>query len=422
MLQAAFRFNALFSMLSGLAFVIAPAFFATLVGIGPKGFVFLGVNLLFFALMLLGLSTQWAMQRRWISVLGALVVIMDILWVAGSLFLASIPSMASDSGKMLIQGIALIVGSFALWQLIAIIKMVRLRPKNRRNTSMATTAGLALLLPMLAGCTLADVRTPSIHAAQPDSSLIEKGIALLDRVAESHGYSTWKAFHTQEVIFSDRWQADGFWPAQEQMLSLKSMPGTFTAMATLLDGPKAGEQWGLQSWRPYVRDVAGNLSFEPAQEAATAQTFYIPSLQYFNELPFRLLKADHMAYAGEREYRDRTYDLLFVTWGSFEPNVSHDQYLLWIDRETLLISMCQYTIRSAAPAFTGTIHFEDYRAVQGVYFPFKQTVILPAPENTLYPLDKYFFHQSLVESVTFDGFDKELLIVDASLVPRDVKP
>ena len=84
--------------------------------------------------------------------------------------------------------------------------------------------------------------------------------------------------------------------------------------------------------------------------------------------------------------------------------------------------MCQYTLREAGPVFTGTIHFGDYREVQGVFFPFQQTVILPAPEHTLYPLEEYFFHQTRGASVAFDEFEEDLLIVDTSLLPGDVKP
>ena len=422
-LYYALRSNALFSTLSGLSFVVASTYFATLIGIGQGGFLFLGINLLVFAGILLGLSSQLMKERTWTLVAAAFIVVVDILWVFGSLVLAAIPSMATDTGQSMIQGIALIVGLFALWQLTALVKLVLQRRKHRENpTSVASILGIALLVPVLSGCSPADLRTPLLHTAKSDQSLINKGRDLLNRVAESHGLSAWNTFHTQEIILNDVWQAEGFWPAADQQLSLKSILGTFTAQATLLDGPKAGEQFGIQSWRPYHKDTAGTLSFEPAQEDPTAQTFYIPSLQYFNELPFRMLNADLVAYAGERVYRERTYDLLFVTWGSFEPNMLHDQYMLWIDRETHRIAMCQYTLREAGPVFTGTIHFGDYREVQGVFFPFQQTVILPAPEHTLYPLEEYFFHQTRVASVAFDEFEEDLLIVDTSLLPGDVKP
>ena len=420
-LRHALRANAIFSILSAFAFLSASSYFAKLVGIGSEGFVSLGVNLAVFAILLLGLSSGWSLKRIWPLFVIALVVLLDALWVLGSFAIASTPSMATHAGKAMIMGIACIVGAFALLQAIALISLAMKRWKNRHRTSILSSATVALMLCIsLAGCSLADLRTPSLREADITSAT-EQGTALLQRVAQAHGHAAWQSYETQEVVLVDAWQAKSWWPAQEQSLSLKSILGTFTAQASFLDGPQAAERWGIQSWRAYKRDVSGNLIFLYDEDSTAAHTFYLPSLHYFNELPFRMLKADLIAYAGERIYRDKTYDLIFATWGSFEPNETHDQYLLWIDRETNLIEMCQYTLRDAAPAYTGTIHFDDYRMVQGVVFPFKQTVTIPAPEHTLYPLDEYFFHQSRVDSVAFDAFEKEELIVDESRIPGDVK-
>ena len=411
--------NAAFSLISALCFFFVPNVFAAWVGIGSVGFVSLGINLFVFALILAGLATRWALRSNWALIGVATVIVMDIAWVAGSFFLVALPSMTTDAGRIFVLSIAVVVGLFALLQSYALIRLGFARRKSRRTAGSALL--VAIVLPTLVGCSMADVRTAPLRDAAPESELIDKGRSLLQRVADTHGLAIWRTYTTQEVIMTDAWQAASWWPESEQKISLKTLPGTFTGKVTFLEGSSAGTEWGIQSWRAYRRDPTGRLSFEPAQEEPTAQTFYLPSLQYFNELPFRLLKATHIAYAGEREYRGKIYDLIFASWGSFEPNPDHDQYLLWIDRSTMLVAMCQYTLRDAAPAFTGTIHFEDYRDLNGVQFPFKQTVILPAPENTLYPLDEYFFHQSRVESVSFDAFDRAELIVDASLEPGDAK-
>jgi len=149
--------------------------------------------------------------------------------------------------------------------------------------------------------------------------------------------------------------------------------------------------------------------------------FYLPALQYFDELPFRLLSAEFVAYAGDKTHHGKNYHLVFATWGSFAPNLQHDQYLLWINQETLLVEMCLYTVRDLLNWATGTIHFEDYREVQGVMFAFRQSVVLPRPENTAYPLEKNFYHRLLFEEVKFDAFDKQVLIIDASKDVGDFK-
>lgn len=426
LLQNFLRGNALFSLISGVLFLLFANTLAGLVGIGTGGFTFLGGNLIIFALLLAGLSTDAVLGKTWGLVLAGVVILMDLLWIAGSVMVATLPSMATTQGKLLILGISVIVGTFAIGQSVGLFKILRHR-RRRSNLSQATGssaaswAGVLLWLPLLSGCGPVDIRPASLQVAASSPELLERGRVMVEQLAEVHGYKAWQQYRTQEVRFTDAWQAQSWWPTPKQELLLKSIAGTFTAQATLLDGPHVGEKLGIQNWKSYRQGTDGELTFEPAVEELTVQNFYIPSLQYFNELPFRLLGADLVAYGGERIYRGRTYDLLLATWGSLEPNEQHDQYLLWIDRETGLLAICQYTVREIMMAVTGTIHFEDYREVQGVYFPFKQTVILPAPENTLYPLDDYFFHQSVVSSVSFDTFEPEVLIVDASVAPEDRK-
>lgn len=425
-LQRALRTNAMFSMISGISFLVAASFFATLVGIGASQFQLLGINLLVFAAALFGLSRDSMLKKTWALWAAGAVILMDFLWVLGSLVLSQLPSLTTDTGKLLVLGISVIVGVFGLWQTYGVIQIRKYRKQNagQHGTSASASISIALLLvlPALTGCGPADLRPDMLQGDVVSQSLIDKGLALRERVVTAHGYDAWQTFDTQEVIATDVWQVPGFWSTDIQRFSLKSVLGTFTAQVNLLDGPEKGEILGTQAWQGYHVDTKGNLSLEPPTEEDTAQNFYIPSLQYFNELPFRLLKADRVAYAGEREYRDQMYDLLFVTWGSFDVSSAIDQYVLWINRETGLVSMTHYTVRDAGAIFTGTIHFEDYRDVQGIQFPFRHTVILPAPENTLYPLDKYFFHQTRVESTAFDGFDRAALIVDSTLAaPADVK-
>ena len=111
-----------------------------------------------------------------------------------------------------------------------------------------------------------------------------------------------------------------------------------------------------------------------------------------------------------------------MSWGSAKPTTEVDQYLLWIDRETLLVQMARYTLREAiqlasGPMATvyrsvaaGTIHYDDYREVGGVMVPFEQTVTLPPPELTEYPLEASFFHRLVAKRVRFDTVPAEALI------------
>jgi hypothetical protein len=53
--------------------------------------------------------------------------------------------------------------------------------------------------------------------------------------------------------------------------------------------------------------------------------------------------------------------------------------------------------------------------------PFTQMVVLPAPEHTLYPLDRYYFHRPTYEAIRFDTVDPAMPITDAARPTGDFK-
>lgn len=81
-----------------------------------------------------------------------------------------------------------------------------------------------------------------------------------------------------------------------------------------------------------------------------------------------------MKYAGSKEIEDITYDLVFATWESLEPNKEFDQYLLYISQETGLVAFASYTVRDAylpSPKNVyGSIRYEDMQEnSDGIKYP-----------------------------------------------------
>ncbi|MEM7050914.1 MAG: hypothetical protein AAF604_14695 [Acidobacteriota bacterium] len=291
------------------------------------------------------------------------------------------------------------------------------------SKSLATIFLLGLLAVSTVGCGLADIRNSALQVEAPTAEAVERGRALLEATAERHGLAAWSTFRTQEVTAVDTWPGwkrfMGHWPGEVQRFRTQTILGTFTSRAELLDGEKAGETWGIQSWATYKQQGDGEPEFADDDHIL----FYLPTLQYFNELPYRLRHAEIVAYAGEDEHNGKTYDLVYATWGSFAANETHDQYELWIGRDSGLLEMAFYTVRDGMKSAVGTIHFTDYREVQGVWFPFVQTVIIGSPKDTEYPLDKNYFHRIEVESTAFDTVAPEALRPDPALrTVGDAKP
>ncbi len=269
------------------------------------------------------------------------------------------------------------------------------------------------------------------ESASPGNRAQARGRALLREAAMRQGLAAWSRFRVMEAVEVDEWPSGSpWWPASRQRFRVRRLLGTFTSQVELLDGPGAGEVWGIQSWRSY-RIPAGSDRVRFASERAIE--FYLPALQYFDELPFRLLAADRVADLGSAELFGRRYDRVLVTWSRFEPHATHDQYELWIDPETRRIEKATYTLRDAErfspfafrPLFRargiGTIHFDDYREVQGVWLPATQVVAIGRAEEAR-PTDRYV-HRIRVGETVFDGFDPSGLTPDPSLPPpSDTKP
>lgn len=293
---------------------------------------------------------------------------------------------------------------------------------------LTVAAGVAWLL--LAG--YADLRTDVIKQKGVDSALAARGRVLLFAAARSHGLEAWKRHRTFEAVATDSWRSGSpWWPASPQRFRARRRLGTFTSRVELLDGVHQREIWGIQSWAAYKNRGLGEPSF--ARDRAIE--FYLPTLQYFDELPFRMLAAPVILYAGEGLYVGQRYDKVFVSWGSPQPHAEHDQYLLWINPATGLIDVVRYTLRDAVTMSSpimrpvmkvfaaGTIHYRAYRRQDDVMVPFEQTVALPPPESTHLPLEENYFHRLVLESARFDSFDPESLTVDpARPEVGDAKP
>jgi len=302
------------------------------------------------------------------------------------------------------------------------------RGRQRLASGLAVAAAA---FAMTLGSGHADLRNET--ARRNDAETERRGRGKLEQLAERHGHGAWKRRSTMETVARDYWPGGGpWWPKDDQRFRSQALLGTFTSRAELLDGTGAGEIWGLQAWTPYKER---NRERTWVSKSEGALTFYLPTLHYFNELPFRILSAPVVRDGGEVRHRGRSYDLVFATWRAAEPQPDLDQYVLWIDRETGLLSKVRYTVRDAVPRMpplmrklalplvAGTMHYEDYRDIDGVQVPFLQTVTLQPPELTRYPLSENYFHRLELEEARFDTVPREALLPDPALdEPGDRKP
>ena len=110
--------NATFSALSGLIMIACCSSLGSLLGeIQSMDLLLLGIGLVAFAGYLLFVAYRTPLVKRQIIA----IIIMDLLWVIGSVLLLWLrPIALTETGQLLIILIAAIVACFALWQYRAI--------------------------------------------------------------------------------------------------------------------------------------------------------------------------------------------------------------------------------------------------------------------------------------------------------------
>ena len=277
---------------------------------------------------------------------------------------------------------------------------------------------LFLTLTLLSSCKLADLRTDTFKQEGITSSNELKGKQILKESWKAQGMDKLQQFQTYEVVGKDHWKGltgktANPWPANNALTQLRYAIGTFDGQMEILEGKKKGWSAGLQSWQYYEFSKGQTPSFDVKKDKAIS--FIIPAYQYFFELIGRLKNAPIVAYMGQRQFNGQDYDLVFTSWESDAPNEKNDQYVLYVNTKTKLIDYASYTLRDnylpAPKGLYGTIHFKDFRDIEGIKIPFQQTVFTKDPKTK----EEKYLHKLTVNDFRFDSFDKSLLYPNPNL-------
>lgn len=270
-----------------------------------------------------------------------------------------------------------------------------------RRLAMLLTASLALT-----ACGNKDLRPDDLTIS---SSAETKGRQLLAMMEGAHGSkAALMAHRTYSVELRDEW-TPGIaravampWEFSGQKIRLDTEATTDDSRITFLEGDMEGTVWGVQHWATYTQ--------QPGEEPVFAQDddvwFWGPTVQYFFEAPFRLSEGGVVSYAGQRELGGKNHDLVYITWGSAEPQDDIDQYVAWLDAETHRLAYLEYTVRDLGGFLSYIIHYEGYRDIQGVMVPTTMTTHSAPGRDAV-------GHKMTVDSVTF-GVD----LPDDVLRPR----
>ncbi|NER15244.1 hypothetical protein GWK08_17440 [Leptobacterium flavescens] len=280
------------------------------------------------------------------------------------------------------------------------------------------------LMGLLNSCKLADLRTAELRSAENEHiSREEKGKSLLENAVIKHGFDKLAGAETYEVIMKDRWKGfagklGNVWPVNNKRIALRFTPLSFDGQIEVLEGRKKGTIWGLQSWQVYKIDKEGKVLLKNKKRVA----FGLAAFHYLFEGPKRLSNAPLIRYTGKGSFNGKDYDKVFVSW-SEEPSKEHDQYVVWIEEKSGLVGLIDYTVRDnflPSPSnIYATLVLDDYRNIDGIVFPFKQTAQLNGPKEN----PKRFIHQMIVEKLSINTYPrKKLYPIEHLKASGDSKP
>ena len=210
---------------------------------------------------------------------------------------------------------------------------------------------------------VADLR-PGTKRGPISEESAARGRQLLDEMERAHGGADrWRALRTARFTVSDEWSGPAAlaspWPANPGRFDLAMLLGSDTGRLEIEGGPT----WGVQHWMTYSVDPSGQVQWDA--ERNFDRWFWVPTVAYFLEAPYRLGEATVVADVGPATHEGVEYDRVFLTWGNARPSRRTDQYVVWIDRKTRRLARLEYTLRDYAGFIQSAMDYSDYREVAG---------------------------------------------------------
>lgn len=233
----------------------------------------------------------------------------------------------------------------------------------------------------------------------------EKAQQLLDEMGVAHGISYWDNMKTYTVTFGDEFH--GFFgkqahPFKEQNMtfSLNYIPKTFNGSMEIVSGKEKGKLLGIQEWKTYRKEDDCRM----VEKKDKDMKFWIPTYQYFIELPSRIQEATSIDYLGEKMVNGVKTEGVIASWNTIEPQKDFDQYLIWIDAESKRIVKVEYTVRDYYRFISGAASYNNYKDYDGLTLPSEM------------PVESNLVKKGLLHTMSIQHFTADLIPVD-SLLP-----
>ncbi|WP_055443090.1 hypothetical protein [Lacinutrix himadriensis] len=255
---------------------------------------------------------------------------------------------------------------------------------------------------------VADLRTPEIKNNTQTEAQITHAKTLLKNAIKKQGMDKISDYTTYTMEATDHWagmlgKIGNPYRWNGDKMALRFSVGDFDGQIEVLEGNQKGFKAGIQSWDYYE---STDNAFNTNVTDNAGLTFITAALHYFIEIGNRLDTAPFIRYAGTAELKGKQIEKVFVSWGNAATK-DYDQYVVWVGKESGLIEALTFTTRDnykPTPAFMyGSLHFDDYRNIDGILIPFKQTAQIGEPSNDI----TNYVHQLLISDFKWNSFPLE---------------
>jgi len=218
---------------------------------------------------------------------------------------------------------------------------------------------------------LSDIRTEMAKSSGTTEINLNKGKEILANIHPGQSAAAWAGIEVYELTLEDEFfglLGSIAKPFPDKKMSAQAIyaPDSYDGKMTFNSGKLKGKTWGIQSWKTYTQ----NSDNQPVFNKNKKTTFWVPTYQYFIELPARIGNATIISYAGEQAFKGEIYELVYATWKSQKPQKDVDQYMVWVNKKTKTMDLVEYTVRDAFGAITGVAFYEDLQDVnKGLLLP-----------------------------------------------------
>ncbi|MGH1436889.1 MAG: hypothetical protein ACRBG0_20795 [Lewinella sp.] len=252
---------------------------------------------------------------------------------------------------------------------------------------------------------VADLRTADIKNNTQGEVQIQFANDLLATAIKKQGLDSIHRFSTYKLIGTDDWKGTmgemgNPWGWNKDKTAFRFSVNDFDGQVEVLEGAQKGFVAGIQSWDYYEKK---GDRYESKVEDDGGKIFTLAAYHYFIELGNRLANAPFIRYAGKGELEGKEMEKVFVSWSN-DNTKDTDHYLLWIGKKSGLIEATTFTTRDnpqPAPAFLyGSVRFGDFRNIDGILIPFKQTAQVMTPKDDI----NDYIHQLTIQEFEWDNF------------------